>query len=143
VQPVARYVKDESEDESEDWADWLQTNRIELNAMTTPQFLEWLDNKMAEYDQGKVIPPENVIESELEKEVMKNLTQRIRDKILKEQHAEDRIKEEFKKLKPTINEEAQELINSIESELNDEPEQSWKDPVARVAIEILDDTGTT
>lgn len=143
VQPVARYVKDESEDESEDWADWLQTNRIELNAMTTPQFLEWLDNKMAEYDQGKVIPPENVIESELEKKVMTNLTQKIRDKILKEQHAEDRIKEEFEKLKPTINEEAQELVNSIKSELNDEPTQSWKDPVARVAIEILDDTVTT
>ena len=28
------------------WDDWLQTHRIELNAMTTPQFIQWLDDKM-------------------------------------------------------------------------------------------------
>ena len=37
--------------------DWLQTNRVELNAMTTPQLIEWLDEKMAEHGDGKLIPP--------------------------------------------------------------------------------------
>ena len=31
------------------WEEWLQTHRVELNAMTTPQFIEWLDGKMAEH----------------------------------------------------------------------------------------------
>ena len=30
------------------WDDRLQTHRVELNAMTTPQFIAWLDRKMAE-----------------------------------------------------------------------------------------------
>ena len=36
-------------------------SRYELNAMTTPQFLAWLDGKMAEHGGGKVIPPASVI----------------------------------------------------------------------------------
>src|SRR5262245_54820539 len=46
------------------WEEWFQTNRIEVNAMTTPQFIEWLDDKMADYD--KLVPPVDVIENELE-----------------------------------------------------------------------------
>jgi hypothetical protein len=37
-----------------DWEEWLQTHRVELNAMTTPQFIEWLDRKMAEHGDGKL-----------------------------------------------------------------------------------------
>ena len=28
-----------------DWEDWLQTHRVELNAMTTPQLIAWLDEQ--------------------------------------------------------------------------------------------------
>ena len=38
TKPVAEYINDHDGD----WADWLQTNRVELNAMTTPQLIEWL-----------------------------------------------------------------------------------------------------
>ena len=38
--PVADYVR---EADDRDWEEWLQTNRVELNAMTTPQFIAWLD----------------------------------------------------------------------------------------------------
>ena len=34
------------------WEEWLQTHRVELNAMTTPQFIEWLDAKMAAHKVG-------------------------------------------------------------------------------------------
>jgi hypothetical protein len=40
-------------DDDEDWEEWLQTHRIELNAMTTPQLIEWLDEKLAPYE-GKL-----------------------------------------------------------------------------------------
>ena len=53
TKPVADYVHDHDGD----WVDWLQTNRVELNAMTTPQLIEWLDHKMAEHGDGKLIPP--------------------------------------------------------------------------------------
>ena len=42
--PVADYIRAHTD---RDWEDWLQTHRIEINAMTTPQFIRWLDGKMA------------------------------------------------------------------------------------------------
>ena len=54
VKPVAEYVHEHDGD----WVDWLQTNRVELNAMTTPQLIAWLDQKMAEFGDGKLIPPD-------------------------------------------------------------------------------------
>ena len=44
-------------DHEDYWADWLQENRVELNAMTTPVFLAWLDAKMQQHDGQKVVPP--------------------------------------------------------------------------------------
>src|SRR5262249_28118232 len=41
--PVADYVLEEGD--GEEWEEWLQTHRTELNAMTTPQFIDWLDQK--------------------------------------------------------------------------------------------------
>src|SRR5262249_52872201 len=48
--PVAAYVPDK-------WRAWLQKHRSELNSMTTPEFVAWLDKKMARHDTGKVKPP--------------------------------------------------------------------------------------
>ena len=59
---VAEYVLER--EDGDDWEEWLQTHRVELNAMTTPEFIEWLDDKMAEHD-GKLIPPADVLEKEL------------------------------------------------------------------------------
>jgi hypothetical protein len=55
--------------------DWLQTHRVELNAMTTPQFIRWLDGKMAEGKHGKLIPPADLLTAEFE--------QRIKDMVRK------------------------------------------------------------
>lgn len=59
--PVAEYIRKRDGD----WANWLQTRRVELNAMTTPQLIDWLDRKMAEFGSGKLIPPRQVLEQDL------------------------------------------------------------------------------
>jgi hypothetical protein len=35
--------------------------RVELNAFTSPQFLEWLEGKLDEYLPGRLIPPDDVL----------------------------------------------------------------------------------
>ena len=71
---VAEYVLER--EDGDYWKQWLQTHRVELNAMTTPAFIAWLDRKMAERGDGKLIPPPEVLEveleSELEEQVRKN-----------------------------------------------------------------------
>jgi hypothetical protein len=76
---VAEYVL--AHEDGEYWEEWLQTHRVELNAMTTPQFIEWLDAKMAEHGDGKLIPPPEVLttalEDGLEAKIRADLTKRI------------------------------------------------------------------
>ena len=40
----------------------LETERVELNALTAPQFIEWLEGKLEEHTD-KVIPEDDVIEA--------------------------------------------------------------------------------
>lgn len=62
--PVASYISEGISGWR--WEDWLQSNRVELNSMTSPQFLRWLDEKMEEHDTlGKVIPPREVLAEKL------------------------------------------------------------------------------
>ena len=129
--PVADYV-------SPRWAEWLQTHRIELNTMTTPQFLQWLDDKMEKFGQGKLIPPESVLEDELHEKVREKLEQDITDRILKEQDAEGQIDQAFENLRLVLDEKAKELPNYVVEDLTKEPYQSWRDPVLKTAKDIVD-----
>ena len=69
--PVADYLEEE-------WGEWLQSNRIELDALETPDFIEWLDTKMEAYD-GKLIPPGEVLHERLEVTSRKLIRQRLGD----------------------------------------------------------------
>ena len=48
------------------WEEWVQGNRVELNAFTTPELMEWLDRKMTEHGAVKLIPPNKAIADEFE-----------------------------------------------------------------------------
>ena len=68
--PVAEYIDDE-------WREWLQTQLIELDAMTTPMFLDWLDEKIEPYDTGKLIPPDDVLADRLRNDTRDIIHQRL------------------------------------------------------------------
>ena len=84
--PVADYVlarTDRAPDGSR-WEDWLQTHRIELNAMPTPLFIAWLDRKMAQHGVLKLIPPTEVMAQELDERVEDKVRAAITERILRE-----------------------------------------------------------
>ena len=66
------------------WEEWLKTHRVELNAVTTPEFIEWLDRKLAAYGAGKLIPPPDVIVAELETKLESKVRDAITERILRE-----------------------------------------------------------
>jgi hypothetical protein len=47
------------------WENWLQDNRIELNAMTSPERVEWVERKFVRHAVQKVIPPVEVANDQL------------------------------------------------------------------------------
>ena len=66
------------------WTDWLQTQRVELNEMTTPQLIAWLDGKMEAHEVGKVIPPSAVIADEAERQLVEQIERRVTARVLRE-----------------------------------------------------------
>lgn len=86
---VAQYVLDR--DDGKEWVKWLQTKRVELNAMTTPQFIAWLDRKMEEHADGKIVPPEDVISEHLRAAAETRIRARLAERLLKEADFEGRV----------------------------------------------------
>src|SRR5262249_46610079 len=121
--PVADYVPDE-------WAEWLQTKRVELNAMTTPQFIEWLDGKMVDYD--KLIPPPAVLEGELNERIEENIREALTKKILREARLDDRVAGAVAAIEKP---DADALRRGIEEMFEREPEREWRDHIEEVAAE--------
>jgi hypothetical protein len=121
--PVADYVR---ERDDEDWEEWLQNNRIELNAMTTPEFIEWLDGKMEEHGDGKLVPPPEVLTAELDRRIEDKVRDDIRERILREAGFEDRVAEAVAAIKKPS---GTTLAKGIKRLFKQEPEREWRDAI--------------
>jgi hypothetical protein len=130
--PIASYVLDH--EDGDYWEEWLQTHRIELNAMTTPQFIEWLDGKMAEYH--KLIPPPDVLESELEACIEQKVRDAVTERVLQEANIEAQIEAARAEIKTP---DGDTLAGDIEKLFGETPDAEWRDHIEAVAIKLADD----
>jgi hypothetical protein len=135
--PVADYVK-EREDRAPDgnpWEDWLQTHRVELNAFTTAEFIEWLDDKMAAYGADKLIPPEDIIAAELEERLDAKVRAQLIEQILREGRFEERVAETLTAItRPAESD----LAEGIQHMFEEDPGRPWREHVDRVATVIVE-----
>jgi DNA topoisomerase VI subunit B len=62
--PVGAYVRarEDRTSDAQTWEEWLQRNRIELNAFTSRELIAWLDRKMEEHGDDKLIPPDDILQ---------------------------------------------------------------------------------
>lgn len=129
--PVAGYVKrryDSPKDDSAEfsWEGWLQTRRVELNAMTSPEFIAWLDEKMAEHagHRTKVVPPERVLKKTLRQETESRIRAAFTERILREAGLEDRVFAAMTNVTTPDN-----LEGSINATLVARPQYHWRKPL--------------
>jgi hypothetical protein len=123
--PVAEYASE--------WEEWFQTNRVELNAMTTPQFIAWLDAKMAEHGDGKLIPPPAVLEQELADRIEKKVRADIIERILREAGLEAQVAAAIAAIeKPG----GDTLAQGVEEMFEQEPDREWRGHVEIVVTEL-------
>jgi hypothetical protein len=125
--PIASYVPD-------DWQDWLQYHRVELNAMTTPQFIAWLDAKMAAFGNGKLVPPAAVLTKDLSETLEHRLHRQITERILREARIEEKVAAALQEIEAPIPEE---LCAVVQAALTDQPAASWRAAIQGVADEVL------
>ena len=127
--PVAEYIADHVGD----WKGWLQTRRIELNAMTTPQLIEWLDQKMEAFGAGKLIPPAEVLEEDLAQRAKKKVRAEITERILREEDLDGQVAAAMAALELP---DGDVLARGIEQLFEDQPDAEWRDHVEAVAKEL-------
>ena len=110
------------------WETWLQTHRVELNAMTTPEFIAWLDRKMVGYAE-KLIPPPDVLEAELAERIEAKVRADATERILREAGFEAQVADAFAAVsKPTSNA----LAEGIKRLFQAEPNREWRDHIEAV-----------
>jgi hypothetical protein len=119
----------------EDWVEWLQTNRVELNAMTTPQFIAWLDAKMDEHGDGKLVPPGKVAAAELKARIEKKVRDALVTRILREAGFEQQVGNAIKKIKTPA---AIDLVRGIKRLAKQEPDREWRDHIEAEAERLAD-----
>ena len=129
--PVADYVGLYEGDDN-DWDEWLQTHRVELNAMTTPELIEWLDDKMDVYGLGKLIPPTKVLEDTFMTLAEEKLRAQITERILREADLDRQVAEAVAALDPP---DGEALRRDIENSFADAPEAEWRDIIEAAADE--------
>jgi hypothetical protein len=120
--PVAEYVleRDDAAPDGTSWEKWLQTHRVELNAMTTPQFIAWLDGKMGD---GKLVPPPKVLLQELEDKLVVKVRADITARILREANFEGQVSKRLKAIKrPT----GAVLAKGVVAMFKNAPDKEWR-----------------
>jgi hypothetical protein len=125
---VAQYVVEHGED----WEEWLQEHRVELNAMTTPQLIAWLDRKMHEFGSGKLIPPAEVLEKDLAERIEEKVRAAITERILREADLDALVTAVVAGIKTP---DGEELARGIVGLFKDQPEHEWRNHVEAVALE--------
>jgi hypothetical protein len=124
---VARYVVERKDGKR--WEEWLQTHRVELNTLTTPEFIEWLDAKMADYD--RLIPPPEILEAELAARIENKLRASIAERILREAAFENQVAEAIAAIEEQPTGAA--LAEEIKDLFDQEPDRQWRDHIEVVA----------
>jgi hypothetical protein len=126
--PVADYVRNGEEG---DWELWLQTHRVELNAMTTPQFIAWLDGKMAGYD--KLIPPAEVLETELAERIEQKVRDAVTERILREANVDGQVAAAIAAIESP---DSTALAAGVKNLFKTAPDAQWRDHIENVANEL-------
>jgi hypothetical protein len=126
--PVADYIPPV-------WREWLQGHRVELNAMDTPTFLEWLDGKM-EQAGGKLIPPPAVVAGRLRDEARATIRRRLVDEALLTARVDERTAEALDGLGGELRRVGARLVSSISDTLAADPALPWTFPVAEAAARV-------
>ena len=137
--PVAEYVIEH--DDGDCWEEWLQTHRVELNAMTTPEFIEWLDAKMAKHGDGKLIPPPKVLTAELDEKLEAKVRAVLTERILREAGLETQVAAALNAIKRPN---GADLAKGIRDLFARSPQCEWRAHVGGVVDHLtitLDDDG--
>lgn len=126
---TAQYVKDRSS--WEDWHEWLQSQRVELNAMDPQSFLRWLDEKFAPHRSDKLVPPSHVLRDEARRVVRARKEAELLARLKRDNRFDELLEREAEDAFAALDVRA----SRVQRALQDAPEKHW----AQVVRETVED----
>jgi hypothetical protein len=105
--------------------EFLKTQRVELNAFTSPQLIAWLEKKFAQHGVEKVVPDEKVLE-------------KVSRQILRDRYRDALVEEFLTKQSKEIEEHAKnatlpaDLGRRVRRLFRQDPVQSWHQALMRI-----------
>jgi hypothetical protein len=127
--PVADYV-------SAKWRAWLQSHRVELNAMTTLEFIRWLNRKIAPYHRRKLMPPDKVLAERFRTTLREQLRKHIIEEVLREAGVNERVARALESLEPKVTQRLKDIDADVRGELAIDPVKHWGEPIEEFAAEL-------
>jgi hypothetical protein len=94
----------------------------------------WLDDKMAAFGNGKLVPPARVLTEGLSERVEGRLQERITERILREARIEEKVASALQDIDLPMPED---LCAFVQAALTDQPAASWRVALDRVADQLL------
>ncbi len=117
------------------WYTWLQSNRVELNAMTSPRFLKWLDEKMEEHDTfGKVVPAAGVLESRFTDTAQKIVREQIVERLLAEAGIDQLVEHAMQRVRVPAGDR---LHIDVRRRLQKTPAEPWEVPLLEIVKQAV------
>lgn len=129
--PVGAYLPAEDKE-------WLQSNRIELNAMAPQQFLDWLSRKLCEYSTAKVRPPAAVIRDRLIQSARDRITRLLTERIVAEAGIEARVSAILDDRQVELEEACDDVDDALGPALEGCPPTHWSGLVDQRAEKLSD-----
>ncbi|MFC7461040.1 hypothetical protein [Hydrogenophaga defluvii] len=117
--PVADYVPQQ-------WEEWLQSQRVELNAMSSPQFIEWLDGKFEQYSD-KVVPPSPVLSDAFGQATQASVKRMLAARILEEAGFDQKVEALVREARTQAT--ALDLNQIVRQGLKTAPQARWDHPL--------------
>jgi hypothetical protein len=144
-QHVGQHVHDYDRQHGTTWAGWLQTHRVELNAIIpASRFMSWLTEQIAAHGPdavAKVVPPDAVRRRRYREVLTEAVEERIRERILRENKFREQVAAELRQCRPAIRATGDTLGRVIAEHLAGHPADRWSVAVEALAREHAADAG--
>ncbi len=124
-----------ADDIDADDCEWLQEQKVELNAFTTREFIAWLDEKIQMHGE-KLVPPPAVLANELDQRVQSRLNEAITNRVLAEARVADQVREARARLSSRVEQIVVDLPQRVAESLRNEPSRHWAVVVEDIAKSV-------
>jgi Histidine kinase-, DNA gyrase B-, and HSP90-like ATPase len=139
-QAVSEYVRQYRDESGTDWDEWLQENRIELNAMTPAQLIGWLDSEVEKHGELKLVPPGGYASLQLYDYVEATIRDMEHDRIMAEIAPQIQAAVEARLGKISISLPGDyDLAEGLRSTVHEHRDQHWEDALRNIGDQLISD----